>query len=283
MRGCSKRLGGGLTSGRMLDPRIYRTGLIIGALAVIVFAFSLHGQPGPLSTSMSPVAFNGANSFRWMQSLAAQYPTRSPGSYSDDALADVVAEQFNNSHLFVTTSTVRARTVDGPQTLETVLGTLAGPTSGSIVVVAHRDALGSPAEAELSGTATLIELARDLSAETHHHTIVLASISGSAGSAGAAALAQELPGPIDAVIVLGDLAGEQVHQPTVVPWSDSLNVAPPVLRNTVGVGAQRAGVGAVARSQPAGAARSPCAAAHARRAGAVRRARPAGGAAVAVR
>ena len=40
-------------------------------------------------------------------------------------------------------------------------------------------------------------------------------------------------GPVDAVIALGDLAGAHVREPIVVPWSNSQNVAPPLLRNTV--------------------------------------------------
>ena len=46
------------------------------------------------------------------------------------------------------------------------------------------------------------------------------------GGAGAAERARrvmaylnELPGPIDAVLVLGDLDGARTHQPIVVPWS----------------------------------------------------------------
>ena len=79
----------------------------------------------------------------------------------------------------------------------------------------------------------LEELANVLSGETHHHTIVLASTSGSGGAAGAAQLARSLPQPVDAVIVLGDLAGRDVRQPVVVPWSNDPVVAPPQLRNTV--------------------------------------------------
>ena len=37
-----------LLSEAVLDPRIYRTGLVAVALAVIVLAFSLENQPGPL-------------------------------------------------------------------------------------------------------------------------------------------------------------------------------------------------------------------------------------------
>jgi hypothetical protein len=121
----------------------------------------------------------------------------------------------------------------GTRTLETVTGTLTGTSGGSIVIVAHRDALGSPATADLSGTATLIELAQVLSGETQQHSILLVSTSGSAGAAGALNLAPALPAPVDAVIVLGDLAGSQTRYPIVVPWSNGQRVAPPMLRNTV--------------------------------------------------
>ena len=102
------------------------------------------------------------------------------------------------------------------------------------MIVAHRDARGSPATAALSGTATLIELARDLAGETLHRTVVLASTTGAQGTAGALRLAATVAGPIDAVIVLGDLASRHIQQPIVVPWSTSPNVASPVLRNTLG-------------------------------------------------
>ena len=46
-------------------------------------------------------------------------------------------------------------------------------------------------------------------------------------------LARTLQRPVDAVLVLGDLAGKSVHEPVVVPWSNSQQVAPPALRNTV--------------------------------------------------
>src|ERR1700722_2175656 len=203
----------------MLDPRIYRTGLVAVALAVIVLAFSLQDQPGGARATLSPDAFNGQFAFTQMQNLAAQYPDRRPGSTGDDDVATAVATAFRTDHGFtVSTSTSTGRTVDGTRTLETVMATRAGLTNGSIVVVAHRDALRAPAEADLSGTATLLDLGTVLSGETLKHTIVLASTSGSVGGAGAAQLARELPGPVDAVIVLGDLAGPRVRRPVVGPW-----------------------------------------------------------------
>jgi hypothetical protein len=112
-----------------------------------------------------------------------------------------------------------AQTADGRQTLINVVGVRPGLTSGAVVVVAHRDALGSPAVAEASGTAVLEELAHALSGETHRRSIVLASTSGSTGASGALALAKSLPleQPIDAVVVLGDMAGTSLRQPVVVP------------------------------------------------------------------
>jgi hypothetical protein len=79
----------------------------------------------------------------------------------------------------------------------------------------------------------ILELARLLFGETQHHTVVLASISGSVGGVGAAELARGLPQPVDAVIVLGDLAGRSVRQPVIVPWSAGQRVAPTMLRNTL--------------------------------------------------
>jgi hypothetical protein len=232
----------------MLDPRIYRTGFVAVAVAAIVLAFSLTNQQGPLSSTLAPQAFNGQNAFSTMTNLAKGDPVRRPGTAGDDALAADVTQAFRAIHGWAVSSSVsKARTVDGTRTLETVTATRVGISAGSIVVVAHRDALSSPAKADLSGTATLLELARVLAGETQHRTIVLASTSGSAGAAGATALARSLGGPVDAVIALGDLAGTRVHGPIVVPWSNGLDVAPPLLRNTLA-----AALGAQAGLRPGG-------------------------------
>lgn len=217
----------------MLDPRIYRSGLVLVGLAVVVLAFSLLNQQGPLGSTLAPDAFNGPNAYSTMNTLAASYPYRQPGSAGDDALASEVAGSFRRNGLIVSVSTFRARAAVGTRTLETVTGTLPGSSSGSIVIVAHRDSLGSPATADLSGTATLIELSEVLSGETQHRSVVLVSTSGSAGASGSLQLARTLEGRVDAVIVLGDLAGLQIDGPIVVPWSNGQRVAPPMLRNTV--------------------------------------------------
>lgn len=217
----------------MLNPQIYRMGLVAVAVAVTVLAFSLYNQQGPLGTTLSPQAFSGQNVNTTMTYLSQTYPSRQPGSAGDDGVASYVARQFQADKLMVSTSSFRARTAVGTRTLQTVTGMLPGLAGGSIVVVAHRDALGYGARADLSGTAALLELAQVLSGETLHRTIVLASTSGSVGAAGATQLARSLGQPVDAVIVLGDLAGAGIRQPIIVPWSNGPTVAPPMLRNTL--------------------------------------------------
>ncbi|HUZ27979.1 MAG TPA: hypothetical protein VMU90_01990, partial [Solirubrobacteraceae bacterium] len=218
----------------MLDPRIYRMGLIPVVLAVIVLAFSLDDQQAGLTTNLAPDAFIGGNAYATMNTLAAQYPQRRPGSVGDGSLASYVAGQLRTDGFNTSTETFSASTADGTRTLENVTGVRAGLGSGTIVVVSHRDALTSPAKANLSGTAVMLELGRVLSGRGQQHSIVLASTTGSVGAAGARRLAATLPQPVDAVIVLGDLAGTTVREPVVVPWSDGQRVAPSMLRNTVG-------------------------------------------------
>jgi hypothetical protein len=220
----------------MLDPRIYRTGLMVVVVTVIVVAFSLGNQAGPLSTPLVPDAFDGNAAYATMQSLARQYPNRPPGSDADNQIADFVAGRLSHAGFLVRRGTFSAQTVDGPRTIQNVIGTLAGTSPGTIVVVAHRDSVRPSATgsaADLSGTAVLLELAAVLSQQAQQPSIVLASTSGHVGAAGTAQLVHSLPGPVDAVIVLGDLAGLEVRSPSVVPWSDSQLVAPALLRNTL--------------------------------------------------
>jgi len=217
----------------MLDPRIYRTSLIVVAVAVIVVAFSLGNQATPMNATLVPDAFNGGTAYATMRSLATQFPVRPPGSAGDNGIADDVAGAFRRDGLQVQRSVFNAQTIDGPRTIQTVTGTLAGLTPGSIVIVAHRDSTHVGAASDLSGTGVLLELAQVLSSQTQQRSVVLASTSASVGAAGAAQLARSLPQPVDAVIVLGDMAGTMVRTPIVVPWSDSTLVAPTLLRNTV--------------------------------------------------
>ncbi|MGH2877817.1 MAG: hypothetical protein ACRDLV_16310, partial [Solirubrobacteraceae bacterium] len=167
-------------------------------------------------------------------SLAQRYPNRAPGSAGDRELAGYVADQLQHAGGFsVQTGAFTADTTAGRRTLENVVATRPGLGSGTIVIVSHRDAVGS-GEADLSGTAVLLGLAHALSGETLSRSVTLVSTSGQIGIAGATRLAQILSArPVDAVIVLGDLAARAVRNPVVVPWSDTDLLAPPLLTRTL--------------------------------------------------
>ena len=60
----------------------------------------------------------------------------------------------------VSTPSFEAETADGKRRLTTVIARQVGQPGPGLVVVAHRDALGRGARAELSGTAAMMELAR---------------------------------------------------------------------------------------------------------------------------
>ncbi len=217
----------------MLDPRIYRTGLIAVALAVIVFAFSLENEPSGMGTSLVPDQFVAGNAVSTMNLLGHDFPRRPPGGGGDKDIAGYVARTLRGLNYTVSTSTFTGHTAQGSRRLENVVGIMAGTANSSIVVVAHRDTLNPPSVADLSGTGVLLELARVLSGESVHHTVVIASTSGSVGASGAEQLARSIPGPVDAVLVLGDLAASHPQQPYVVPWSRTQTLAPAALTNTL--------------------------------------------------
>ncbi len=217
----------------MLDPRIYRTGLAAVVLAVIVFAFSFQGQPGALGGTLPPAAFNGQSAYAAAMNLARHYVRRPAGGANDTAIAAQVSQGLRQNHFSVSTQSFKAATPNGTRGLQNVIGVRTGLSNSSIVVVAHRDDVGPPTSTGESGTGVLLDLASVLSGETLNHTVVLVSTTGATGAAGASQLIPSLPGPVDAVLVLGDMATPALRSPFVVPWSDGQQVAPPLLRNTV--------------------------------------------------
>lgn len=215
----------------MLDPRIYRAALLPIVLALIVVGFSLQDQPRPVTTTLSADAFDGDGAFRQLERLVALAPDRAPGSAGDRAVAAVVARSLRDSGFAVDARTVTARTGAGRRQVRLVLGERTGFSSRRLLVVAQRDATGPRARAQLSGTAALLELARVLGVRTLERTLVLASVSG--GADAVAALARDLGGSVDAVLVLGDVAGTATARSLVVPWGDGAAAAPPRLWRTV--------------------------------------------------
>src|SRR5437660_90280 len=143
----------------MIDPRIYRAGFIVVALAVIVVAFSLVDGQRPFGTTLAPDAFSGQNAYALTRALASANPERPPGGPGDIDVATSVSARLRALGYRVSTDLFSARTVSGTRTLENVIAVRPGLAPGSIVIVAHRDAPGSgPNLAALSGTGVMLEL-----------------------------------------------------------------------------------------------------------------------------
>src|SRR5947208_1402057 len=228
---------------RMLNLRLYRTAWLPVLFCAVIVAFSLHERPRGVPTTLAPDAFDGPRAARTLEGLATAFPDRRPGSPGDDRLAERVRAGF--VHAFcagvdraecsdrVRERRFSARTIDGHRELRTVVAQRPGRLEGRIVVLAHRDAAGRGAKADLSATAGLLELAQVLAGRVTERTVTLVSTSGgSGGSAGAADFAAHAGGPVDAVIVLGDLAGTVSHSPWVVPWSNARGSASMRLQRT---------------------------------------------------
>lgn len=225
----------------MFDGRIYRAALAPLLLVLVIVGFSLTARPGPLTSTLAPDAFDGARAFANLQMLAKRYPDRRAGSTGDQQLAGYLAATVAQAPggagkgFQISIRRVQAHTLDGERTLETVIAQRPGSTGESpIVILAHRDAAQPGSAAELSGTAVLVELARVFAQSETRRTIVLVSTSGgSGGEAGAADFAAQASSPLDAAIVLGDLAGTRAHKPFVLPFSAAAGVAPDRLSRTL--------------------------------------------------
>jgi hypothetical protein len=243
----------------VLDVRVYRAAFLPALVALFVAAFSLADRPAPASSPLAADAFSSDRAFGSetapprdsLLELGRSFPDRRPGSAGDLALAGRVAAAFSrrdpDTHRPVFTVS-RTRTPGGGRDLgdlETVVGVRPGLSNHRVVVVADRSApasAGRPALADLSATATLLELARAVRARDLRKTLVLVSTSGAGtGYAGARAWAEAAAGsgPIDGVIVLGDVASRRVTRPWVVPWSTGSEPAPIGLQRTVEAAVRR--------------------------------------------
>jgi len=230
----------------VLDVRVYRAAFVPALVAVFIAAFSLADRPAPATSPLAADAFDSAAAFgdeakpqrNSLNELARSFPSRSPGSGDDDGLSDRVAQTLRapgrrgvKSPFQVSRSSTR---VDD-KVLETVVGVRPGISNRRIVVVAGRDAIGTPGRAELSATAALLELSRLFRQRELRKTLVLVSTSGNTlGFAGARAWARSVAGgPVDAVLVLGDVAGERIRKPWVVPWRGDSGPPALTLQRTV--------------------------------------------------
>jgi hypothetical protein len=229
----------------MFNARIYRAAFVPFLFALGIAAFSLAHRPLPVVSTLAPDAFEGSRAAADLRALAAADPHRRPGSGGDERVAQQVARMLEGlggtagGGFSVRSERFSGQTIDGERSLVNVIARRPGSSNAApIVIIAHRDAAGAGSQAELSGTAVLLELARVFSSRETKRTILLVSTSGgSGGDAGASELADRLTGAStgtpDAVLVLGDLAGTLHRRPYVVPYSDGFGSAPLQLQRTV--------------------------------------------------
>ena len=233
----------------MLDSRLYRAAFLPAVIALFVGAFSLTDRPRAATTPVAGDAFDTSRAFGTprqpprdsLLELAAAFPDRRPGSPGDDALATRVAAALRRAGFQTSRTVDEARTVDGARELVTVSGVRPGLSSRRVVVLANRDALGAPDRAGLSATAALLELARVFEVSELRTTLVLVSTSGGTGGGGGALAwaRRNADAPVDAVIVLGDMAGRHQRKPFVVPWSDGSRQPPIGLARTLDAAVRR--------------------------------------------
>ena len=124
-----------------------------------------------------------------------------------------------------------------------MIATRAGSARGALVLLADRSAGAPGSAAQLSGTAALIELADALRNRLTRRPIVLVSTSG--GPAAEALAAAALPRPVDAAILIGDVAASAGRGPAVIAYANGGGLAPLQLRRTIEAAlGSRAGGGA---------------------------------------
>jgi hypothetical protein len=231
----------------MLDFRIYRAAFLPALLVGVICAFSLSDRPRVSTATLAPGAFDTLRSFgrgeppprNSLRELALSFPNRRAGSAGDQALAERIATFLDGELGFA----VERQRREG---LETVVATRTGLSGRRIVVVAHRDAAEPGSIAELSGTAALLELARvfriacddELERQCGRElarTLVLISTSGGSSGAGGVRnwLRRQGEAPVDAVLVLGDVASTETRRPWVTAWSNGEQQPPLGLRRTV--------------------------------------------------
>ena len=196
----------------MLDPRIYRTGLVAVALAVIVLAFSLDESAGAADHDAGAGGIQRRDMRTpTMNRLAEAVPQSPAGTPADRAIADAGRQApVSATGLRSPATRSRVRPPTGRRTLENVVGVRPGTDhrrdrggrpSRRARLARDRGGVGHRACSRSSPTSS--------PARTHHRTIVLASTSGSSGAAGARRAGRRCPQPVDAVVVLGDMAGRR--------------------------------------------------------------------------
>jgi hypothetical protein len=203
---------------RPVNGRLYRSAFLVLTLPLVILAFSVT-RPTPLPAPVLPPNFDGAATATLAGDFAKLYPNRVPGSAGSLGAAGWFRDALRPYGLPVSSDSWH-ETVPGlgRVRLQNLWAVAAGQSTDAIVVMAHRDDVGTGpgANDDASGTAALVELARGYgqagapAAEQVRpsHTIVFLSTDGGAfGGLGAARFAAHLPFHVIATVNLTALAG----------------------------------------------------------------------------
>jgi hypothetical protein len=166
-------------------------------LALVVLLVSVRTPVGPSASLVVVPSFDGPRAAEFARRLAQIVPDRSPGSATAGQAADDVAGALGE----ISGETVRrsAFTAPGPDgrdvAMENVWVVEPGASTEAVVVIANRDdvAPGPGLDDNASGTAAVVELARDLAGVDRARALVLASTDGgTVGQAGNEQLLRDL-------------------------------------------------------------------------------------------
>ena len=214
---------------------------------VFVAAFSLADRPAPATARWRPTRSTAPRAFgrgtpprNSLLELGARSRTAAPARAGDAALADRVAERARRGDA-ATASDVRRhrrrRRSTASATLETVVGVAPGPLEPPDRRGRPSRRAGAPGAAPSCRAPRRCSSSRACSAARDAAQDARARLDQRRRAAAPRARARWARAarrqPVDAVLVLGDLAGAHVRKPFVVPWSQPAAPAPLELRRTV--------------------------------------------------
>ena len=175
---------------RSRADRALRAAYIVPPLiAIVILLISVRTPVGPSATVAVAPSFDGPQAAAFARQLAERSPDRSPGSATGRQAADAVAGALSES----SGEPVHRESFSAPGPsgadvrMENIWVVEKGSSQEAIVLIANRDdvAPGPGLDDNATGTAALVELARDLSGVERARSLVLASTDGATvGQAG---------------------------------------------------------------------------------------------------
>ena len=162
--------------------RLYRAAWAALAIPLLVVAFTV-AQPRPLPAPRFEATFDQDTALGLATDLSRNYPNRLPGTAGADKATEWMTQRFSDVGLTAQRDTFTADLPTlGKTKLVNLMAVAPGASPGTILVVAHRDNEGlSPgANDNGTGTAALLELARNIAVADRKHTFLFLSTDGGA-------------------------------------------------------------------------------------------------------